>query len=50
MVKGGGCSYLPAEAPMAPMRTAGIAITTHPREAAKERPFALAAVLHDNTR
>lgn len=50
MVKGGGCSYLPAEAPMAPMRTAGIAITTHPSEAAKERPFALAAVLHDNTR
>lgn len=44
------CSCLPVEAPMAPMRTAGTAISTHPNEAAKERPFALAAVLHDNTR
>lgn len=42
--------YLPVEAPIAPMRTAGIAISKHPNEAARERPLALAAVLHDNTR
>ena len=43
-------SHLPAEAPIAPMRTAGIAITRHPNEAARDRPLALAAVLHDSTR
>lgn len=42
--------YLPVEAPIAPIRTAGIAINKHPNEAAKDRPLALAAVLHDNTR
>ena len=44
------CYYLPAEAPIAPIRTAGIAISKHPNEAARERPLALAAVLQDSTR
>ena len=46
-----GCKFvLPVEAPIAPMRTAGTAISRHPNEAATERPWAFRAVLHDRTR
>ena len=44
------CSVIPAEAAMAPMSTAGTAISMQPNEAVRERPWALRAVLHDNTR